>query len=132
TVFGGELPVGGLCVDQQAALFAESCLEVGDAKCTYGTGAFLLVNCGAEPRRSVAGLSGSVAWRLGDELAWCLDGQVYAAGAAVSWLRALGLVDSATELDAACAAADPDATPVFVPSLAGMGAPRWEPEARAA
>ena len=129
---GAPLPLTGLCVDQQAALFAESCLAPGEAKCTYGTGAFLLAQAGAAPVRSSAGLAACVAWRLGGEAAWCLDGQVYTAGAAVEWLRRLGLVDGAAGLDAACAAAGgPTADrPLFVPGLAGLGAPFWAPHAR--
>ena len=129
-VFGAPLPVTGLAVDQQAALFAEACHAPGDAKCTYGTGAFLLATTGSRARRSRAGLAASVAWRLGDATTYCLDGQVYTAGAAVAWLERLGLVASAGELDAVCA---PDAGGVrFVPALAGLAAPFWRPEARAA
>ena len=80
--FGGSLPVAGIAVDQQAALLAESCLAAGDAKCTYGTGAFLLVTTGCSAVRSGSGLSSSVAWRLGGAVTYCLDGQVYTAGAA--------------------------------------------------
>src|SRR6201985_1230556 len=81
SVFGGSLPVAGIAVDQQAALLAEGCLAAGDAKCTYGTGAFLLVTTGMHAARSGAGLSCSVAWRLGGAVTYCLDGQVYTAGA---------------------------------------------------
>ncbi len=130
--FGGELPLAGLIVDQQAALFAESCLAVGDAKCTYGTGAFLLANSGKAPHRSIHRLAASVAWRLGDEISYCLDGQVYAAGAAVGWLQRVGLIGSPEELDGLCAAAEREAQPTFVPALAGMGAPRWSADARGA
>ena len=97
--FGVPVPVTGLAVDQQAALFAEGCLAPGQAKCTYGTGAFLLVNCGSTARRSRAGLVTSVAWRLGDVTTYCLDGQVYTVGAALGWLTDLGLLAGPEEID---------------------------------
>jgi glycerol kinase len=125
--FGEPLPVTGLAVDQQAALFAESCFELGDAKCTYGTGAFILANVGEQIIRSQAGLAACVAWRLGGTTTYCLDGQVYSAGSAVSWLEQLELLSGATELDA-IGAVETDV--LFVPSLAGLGAPFWAPEAR--
>jgi glycerol kinase len=131
SAFGAAVPVSALIVDQQAALYAESCFGPGDAKCTYGTGAFLLANTGRKDVRSGAGLSASVAWRLGEDLTYCLDGQVYTAGAAITWLRQLGLIADAGELDGHCAKADRDSPgPVFVPALAGLAAPVWSPEAR--
>jgi glycerol kinase len=131
-VFGARVPVTGLAVDQQAALFAESCFAVGEAKCTYGTGAFLMVTVGAVPRRSRAGLAACVAWRLGGATAYCLDGQVYTAGAAVGWLERVALLASADELDRLAAAAPTAGGVVFVPALAGLGAPAWQPQARGA
>ena len=83
-VFGGNVPVTGACVDQQAALFAEACHRAGEAKCTYGTGAFMLACTGDRPTRSTNGLVGCPAWQIGNDLTWCLDGQVYTVGAAVS------------------------------------------------
>jgi glycerol kinase len=129
TVFGGRLPVTAAIVDQQAALFAEGCHAAGSAKCTYGTGAFLLANIGPEPRRSTAGLATSVAWKLGEATTYCLDGQVHTVGAAVEWLRALGLVEHAADLDRAASGAG---SVHFVPALAGLAAPFWKPEARGA
>ena len=131
SVFGLTIPVTGLCVDQQAALIGEACLQPGEAKCTYGTGAFLLANTGTNAVRSRNGLSSSVAWDTPDGVAYCLDGQIYTAGAAVEWLRRLGVLTSASELDAMARAADPAATPVCVPSFAGLGAPEWEPRGKA-
>ncbi|MGH2962161.1 MAG: FGGY family carbohydrate kinase [Solirubrobacterales bacterium] len=130
--FGESLPIAGLAVDQQAALFAESCFSPGEAKCTYGTGAFVLATAGPTAPRSPAGNAACVAWRLGGETTYCLDGQVYTAGAAVSWLERLGLISEAEDLDrlADGAARDPDGV-VFVPALAGLGAPFWTPGARA-
>ncbi|HEU5419808.1 MAG TPA: FGGY family carbohydrate kinase [Streptosporangiaceae bacterium] len=130
--FGPALPVTGLAVDQQAALAAQGCLAAGQAKCTYGTGAFLLAATGEQAVRSSAGLSASVAWRLAGRAAYCLDGQVYTAGSAVRWLTEVGITGSAAELDAAGASV-PDAGGVqFVPALAGLGAPHWRPDARGA
>src|SRR5215467_8175034 len=132
TAFGAPLPVAGLAVDQQAALLAERCFAAGEAKCTYGTGAFLLAATGPRPVRSTAGLSASVAWRLGGSASYCLDGQVYTAGAAVRWLSGLGLVPAADGLDAEAASVPDSGGAVFVPALAGLGAPHWRPDARGA
>jgi glycerol kinase len=126
-VFGDPLPVTGLVVDQQAALFAESCFEAGEAKCTYGTGAFILATAGEQVVHSQARLAACVAWRLGGATTYCLDGQVYSAGSAVSWLEQLELVSGAAQLDEIGAA---ETEALFVPSLAGLGAPFWAPEAR--
>ena len=126
-VFGDPLPVTGLAVDQQAALFAESCFEAGEAKCTYGTGAFILATAGEQVVHSQARLAACVAWRLGGATTYCLDGQVYSAGSAVSWLEQLELVSGAAQLDEIGAA---ETEALFVPSLAGLGAPFWAPEAR--
>jgi glycerol kinase len=130
TAFGRELPITGIAVDQQAALLAEGCLTAGDAKCTYGTGAFLLVTTGSSATRSGAGLSASVAWRLGGSATYCLDGQVYTAGSAVRWLAGIGVLGGPASLDAVGETV-PDAGGVlFVPALAGLGAPHWAPGAR--
>ena len=129
-VFGPPLPVTGLAVDQQAALFAEGCLDPGDAKCTYGTGAFLLATTGTAARRSTAGLVACVAWRLADVTTYCLDGQVYTAGAAVQWLERVGLLSDAAVLDAVAETTPSAGGVVFVPALAGLAAPFWRPHAR--
>src|SRR3989442_4408577 len=104
-VFGDPLPVTGLAVDQQAALFAESCFEAGEAKCTYGTGAFILATAGEQVVHSQARLAACVAWQLGGATTYCLDGQVYSAGSAGSWLEQLELVSGGAALDRICAAA---------------------------
>ncbi|GAA1787373.1 carbohydrate kinase [Planosporangium flavigriseum] len=129
TAFGSTMKVGGLVVDQQAALLAESCLEPGTAKCTFGTGAFLLANTGPTAVRSTSGLTTSVAWRARGETPYCVDGQVYTAASAVRWLQDLGFVGSAADLDRV-AAADPQGV-LCVPSLAGLAAPWWRPDATA-
>ena len=128
--FGPPLPIAGIAVDQQAALLAEGCLAPGDAKCTYGTGAFLLVTTGSAAARSSAGLSASVAWRLGGATTYCLDGQVYTAGSAVRWLAGLGVLAEPAGLDAAGRTVPDSGGVIFVPALAGLGAPFWQPGAR--
>ncbi len=131
SVFGGSVAVTGASVDQQAALYAEACHTAGDAKCTYGTGAFLLACTGDRPIRSINGLVGCPAWSIDDRLTWCLDGQVYTAGAAVNWLIEIGVMRDAADLDR-LGGAVPDAGGVtFVPALAGLAAPFWQPLAKA-
>jgi len=128
TVFGDPLPVTGLVVDQQGALFAESCFAPGEAKCTYGTGAFILATAGDHALHSKARLAACVAWRLDGHTTYCLDGQVYSAGSAVSWLEELDLIKEAADLDRI--SSDEGEEALFVPSLAGLGAPFWAPDAR--
>lgn len=129
TAFGPAVAVGGLVVDQQAALIAQNCLEPGDAKCTFGTGAFLLANTGTTAFRSSAGLSTSVAARVGRTTTYCVDGQVYTAASAVRWLQQLGFIGSAADLDRIAA---PTAEGVLaVPALAGLAAPWWRSDATA-
>ncbi|MEU0989122.1 FGGY family carbohydrate kinase [Streptomyces sp. NPDC005953] len=127
--FGGRIPVAGLIVDQQAALLAESCFDAGTAKCTFGTGAFVLANTGTSPVRSTSGLTTSVAWRAAGSTPYCIDGQVYTAASAVRWMRDLGFIGSAAELDTV-AAKESDGT-LCVPALAGLAAPWWRPDATA-
>jgi len=132
TLFGGSVPVSGACVDQQAALFAEGCRRAGETKCTYGTGAFMLACTGEQPTRSANGLVGCPAWRLGDELTWCLDGQVYTVGAAIGWLIEMGIMSQPADLDALGGAVGDAGGVTFVPALAGLAAPYWKPSAKAA
>jgi glycerol kinase len=128
-IFGPTLPVAGLIVDQQAALLAESCLEPGSAKCTYGTGAFLLAQLGGQPVRSTSGLTTSVAWRLRNQTSYCADGQVYTAASAVRWAVDLGLIPAADQIDSAAAGSSDGV--VCVPALAGLAAPWWDAAATA-
>jgi glycerol kinase len=129
------IPIAGVAGDQQAALFGQACFATGDAKCTYGTGAFILMNTGDRPVPSGSGLLTTVAWQLGapspKEVAYALEGSAFIAGAAVQWLRdALGLFEKASDIEA-LAATVPDAGGVtLVPAFAGLGAPHWRPEAR--
>ncbi len=127
--FGPDIPISGLAVDQQAALIAQGCLESGLAKCTYGTGAFLLLSTGSTSLRSTSGLSSSVAFEAGGSHGYCLDGQSYTAGAAISWLARIGLLRDPAALDAALDGAL-DRELVAVPALAGLGSPWWSPSAR--
>ncbi|MGZ6778405.1 MAG: FGGY family carbohydrate kinase [Mycobacterium sp.] len=128
-VFGPTIPIAGLIVDQQAALLAENCLMPGDAKCTFGTGAFLLAQLGGNPARSTSGLTTSVAWRLRDRTSYCVDGQVYTAASAVRWAVDLGLIPAADQIDAA--AAESSDGVLCVPALAGLAAPWWDSAASA-
>ena len=129
SAFGGDVPVVGLLVDQQAALLAQDCRAAGETKCTYGTGAFLLASTGSHAPRSRSGLTTSVASRLRGSTAYCLDGQVYTAASAVRWLVDLGLLDRPDSVDAAADGAG-DAL-LFVPALAGLAAPWWRSDATA-
>jgi glycerol kinase len=132
SAFGAELPVAGAIVDQSAALWAQRCREAGDVKCTYGSGAFLVANCGDRPARSGAGLTASVAWTLAGGPRWCLDGQVYTVGTALGWLRSVGLLDAAGDLDRLGGTVEDTAGALFVPALAGLAAPYWQPGATGA
>ena len=126
------IPVAGAAGDQQAALFGQACFAPGDAKCTYGTGAFLLLNSGEEPVASDNGLLTTVAWKIGQQPAvYALEGSAFIAGAAVQWLRdGLKIINSAPEVEQ-LARQVPDAGGVMVvPALVGLGAPHWRPEAR--
>jgi glycerol kinase len=119
--------------DQQAALFGQACFSAGDAKCTYGTGAFILMNTGQEIRRSKHGLLTTVAWKLGPQspVEYALEGSVFIAGAAVQWLRdGLQVVGSAAETAAVASTVQDSEGVVFVPALTGLGAPDWDPHAR--
>ncbi|HTP26185.1 MAG TPA: glycerol kinase GlpK [Anaeromyxobacteraceae bacterium] len=125
------IPICGIAGDQQAALFGQACFEPGDAKCTYGTGAFLLQNVGPEPVVSTHGLLSTVAWRIGLETTYALEGSAFIAGAAVQWMRdQLKLIDKSAEIEALAKTVKDSGELVFVPALAGMGAPHWKPEAR--
>jgi glycerol kinase len=125
------IPVAGIAGDQQAALFGQACFAPGDAKCTYVTGAFLLQNTGPEPVFSSRGLLTTIAWSVGGEVAYALEGSSFIAGAAVQWLRdGLGLIEKAADVEALARKVKDAGDVVFVPALAGLGAPHWRPEAR--
>jgi glycerol kinase len=129
---GLELPIAGMAGDQQSALFGQTCFDVGDSKCTYGTGSFILTNTGKTLERSDAGLLSTAAWRSPDgELTYALEGAIFVTGAAVQWLRdGLQIIGSAAETAAIAATVDDSEGVVFVPALTGLGAPHWDPHAR--
>ena len=125
------IPIAGMAGDQQSALFGQACFEPGLAKCTYGTGAFILMNTGDTPVASTSGLLTTVAWQIPGELAYALEGSAFIAGAAVQWLRdGLGLITRASEIEALAASVPDSGGVVVVPAFVGLGAPHWRPEAR--
>ncbi len=135
SVFAGlSLPIAGIAGDQQSALFGQTCFDPGDAKCTYGTGSFILTNTGTSLERSDAGLLSTAAWRApSGELTYALEGAIFVTGAAVQWLRdGLQIVGSAAETAAVAATVEDTDGVVFVPALTGLGAPHWDPYARGA
>lgn len=125
------IPIAGMAGDQQAALFGQACFEPGEAKCTYGTGAFLLMNVGDTPVASNHGLLTTAAWRLNGKTTYALEGSAFVAGAVVQWLRdSLQFFSSAAEVEALAATVEDSGGVVLVPALTGLGAPHWNPEAR--
>jgi glycerol kinase len=131
-LFDARIPVGGMAGDQQAALFGQACFRPGQAKVTYGTGSFVLVNAGETPGPDRDGLVRTVAWHLNEERAvYALEGSIFVTGAALQWLRdGLGLLGSAAESEALAGSLDGNDGVYFVPALAGLGSPHWVPEAR--
>jgi glycerol kinase len=131
--FGLPVPIAGMAGDQQAAAIGQACLAPGNSKATYGTGAFILTHTGEELRRSRHRLLSTIAWQLGGERRYALEGSVFVAGSLVKWLRDdLGLLGSAAETEA-LARSVPDSGGVrIVPGHSGLGAPYWRPDARGA
>jgi glycerol kinase len=131
--FGRPIPIAGLAGDQQAAAIGQACFAPGDTKATYGTGAFVLTHTGATMTRSRHRLLSTVAWRIGGETAYALEGSVFVAGSLVKWLRdELGLIAVAGECDALARSVPDNGGVAIVPALAGLGAPHWAPDARGA
>ncbi len=125
------IPVSGMAGDQQAALFGQACFTPGESKCTYGTGAFLLMNVGETPVASKAGLLTTVGWKLDGKTTYALEGSSFIAGAAVQWLRdGLQLIKRSEDVEALAKTVKSSGEVVFVPALAGLGAPHWRPDAR--
>ncbi len=125
------IPITGIAGDQQAALFGQACFAEGDVKCTYGTGAFALMNVGATPTKSKHGLVTTVAWQIDGKTTYALEGSAFIAGAAVQWLRdGLGIVKSAADIEALARKVESSEGVAFVPALAGLGAPYWDQGAR--
>jgi len=132
-ILGRAIPIAGIAGDQQAATFGQACLAEGDAKNTYGTGAFLLRNAGTEPVPSAAGSLTTVLWRLRDDepTVYALEGSVFIAGAAVQWLRdGLRAIDAASDVERLASGVGHDEGVYLVPAFTGLGAPWWDPAAR--
>jgi glycerol kinase len=125
------IPVAGIVGDQQGALFGQACFTIGMAKCTYGTGAFILMNTGPEPRPSQHGMLSTVGWRIGGKTVYALEGSAFVAGQAVQWLRdGLGIIGTSRDVEALALQVPDTGGVTFVPALAGLGAPYWRPHAR--
>jgi glycerol kinase len=125
------IPIGGVAGDQQAALLGQACIDPGMAKCTYGTGCFVLMNAGRTAPRSAERLITTVAWDLDPGMAYALEGSVFTGGAVVQWLRdGLGVIASAEEIERLAATVEDSGGVFFVPAFTGLGAPHWDPDAR--
>ncbi|MFC5626334.1 glycerol kinase GlpK [Algoriphagus winogradskyi] len=132
-VLSVKIPIAGIAGDQQAALFGQLCTEPGMAKTTYGTGCFLVMNTGSEAVRSKNQLLTTVAWKIGDEINYALEGSVFIGGAAIQWLRdGIGLLGHARESERLAESIDGNDGVYFVPALSGLGAPHWDQNARGA
>lgn len=130
-VAGRVIPITGLAGDQQAAAIGQACLTPGALKATYGTGCFLLAHAGAEPPVSRNRLLATVAWRLGGQAAYALEGAIFVAGSAVQWLRdGMGILAESADSEQLAQSVPDNGGVSFVPALAGLGAPHWAPEAR--
>lgn len=130
---GKEVLIAGIAGDQQAALFGQCCFAPGDAKNTYGTGSFLLMNTGNRPRRSQHRLLTTIAWQRNQQTTFALEGSIFVSGSAVQWLRdGLGLFEDSSEVEALAASVPSSEGVTFVPALTGLGAPHWDPAARGA
>jgi glycerol kinase len=128
---GGRVPVAGIAGDQQAALFGQACHRPGEAKNTYGTGSFVLLNTGPEAPAPGKGLLTTIAWGIGGHVDYALEAAVFVTGAAVQWLRdGLGIIESAEETEALAASLESNDDVYFVPALTGLGSPHWDPYAR--
>jgi glycerol kinase len=128
---GVNVPIAGIAGDQQAALFGQMCVEPGMVKSTYGTGCFVVMNTGVNPPAPGNGLLTTVAWKLGNQMEYALEGSVYIGGAVVQWLRdELGLIGSAAEIESLAQTVNDNGGVVLVPAFTGLGAPYWDPYAR--
>ncbi|MHC4877013.1 MAG: glycerol kinase GlpK [Planctomycetota bacterium] len=131
SLFGAGIPLAGIAGDQQAATFGQGCFTPGQAKNTYGTGCFLLLNTGSTPVPSENGLLTTIGWQLGNDVTYCLEGSVFVAGAVVQWLRdGLGLIEKSSEIEALAQQVESTDGVYFVPAFVGLGAPYWQPDAR--
>ena len=130
-LLGGPIPIAGAAGDQQSALFGQACFDAGQAKCTYGTGAFLLMNTGNTPIESKNGLVTTVAWGLDGNVTYALEGSIFVAGAAIQWLRdQLRFIDSAVDSEYMARKVPDTGGCYVVPAFTGLGAPHWDAYAR--
>ncbi|MGH2541625.1 MAG: FGGY family carbohydrate kinase, partial [Ardenticatenaceae bacterium] len=128
---GHSIPIAGVAGDQHAALFGQACFEPGMAKNTYGTGSFTLVNTGRERVSSDAGLVSTIAWGIGGEVLYALEGSNFSTGATIQWLKeGLGIIGSASEVEALAASVPDNGGVYFVPAFTGLGSPYWDMYAR--
>ncbi len=133
SIFGRSIPITGAAGDQQAAAIGQACLQPGEMKSTYGTGAFMLVHTGDQMVSSTNRLLATTAWRINGRSRFALEGSVLSAGATVQWVRdGLGLIAKASEIEALAADADQESGVYLVPAFSGLGAPYWDPDARGA
>jgi glycerol kinase len=131
TLLRGTIPIAGIAGDQQAALFGQVCTKPGMVKNTYGTGCFMLMHTGKKPIMSRNKLLTTVAWRIGNQTEYALEGSIFIAGAIVQWLRdGLGIIKSSNEIEALASQVSDDGGVYLVPALAGLGAPHWDQHAR--
>lgn len=131
SLFGKSIPISGIAGDQQSALFGQLCTEPGMVKNTYGTGCFIMMNTGTEIRRSHNQLLTTVAWKIGDEVNYALEGSVFIAGALVQWLRdGLSIISDSSEIEGLAKEVEDSSEVVIVPAFAGLGAPHWDQYAR--
>ena len=131
SVFGAPIAIAGCAGDQQAALFGQACFAPGDSKCTYGTGAFLLMNTGTTPITSKNGLVTTIGWGLNGEVTYALEGSIFVAGAAIQWLRdELQFITSAADSEYMAKKVSDTAGCFIVPAFTGLGAPHWDAYAR--
>lgn len=131
SIFGEPIPITGAAGDQQAAAIGQACLNTGEMKSTYGTGAFMLLNTGDAPVISRNRLLATTAWRLNGKSSFALEGSVLSAGATVQWLRdGLGIISKSSEVEALARDADPNSGVYLVPAFTGLGAPHWDADAR--
>ncbi len=130
-ILAAQIPIAGIAGDQQAALFGQLCTKVGMVKNTYGTGCFMLMNIGDKPRLSKNNLVTTVAWQLGEQVNYALEGSIFIGGAIVQWLRdGLGIIRSSSEVEELAAKVGDTGGVYLVPAFAGLGAPHWDPHAR--
>lgn len=131
TLFAHEVPIAGIAGDQHAALFGQMCIEPGTLKNTYGTGCFLLMNTGKEAILSKNNLLTTIAWKIGDEVTYALEGSIFVGGSCVQWLRdGLKIIQNSGEVEGLATSVDDNAGVYFVPALTGLGAPYWDPHAK--